>query len=63
MVLRGEDESKDVIFLQTCKRNPHWISLLPNEPVSHWNGLHKWCLFVGIVLTASAGGGLVDFED
>lgn len=35
----------------------------PNEPVnSCWNSLHKWCLFVHIVLTGSAGKPL-GFED
>lgn len=63
MILREEDESIDVIFLQTGKRSPHWINLLPNEPVnSDWKSLHKRCLFVGVVLTASAGKP-VGFED
>lgn len=63
MILREDDESIDVIFLQTGKRSPHWINLLPNEPVnSDWKSLHKWCLFVGVVLIASAGKP-VAFED
>lgn len=63
MILREENESVDVIFLQIRNRNPHFISLLPNEPVnSCWNSLHKWCLFVHFVLTGSAGKPL-GFED
>lgn len=42
VILREEDESTDVIFLQAWKGNPLWVSLLPDEPVnSQWNSLHK----------------------
>lgn len=41
-ILRQGDESMHLIFLWIQERNPHWVSLLANEPVnSHWNALPK----------------------